>query len=108
MVLQQLRQRAPFERRPAAQHGEHHAAEAVEIAVKSDRPAVGLFRRHILCRSHQPAVRCDPRISEQPGNSEIGQLDVALAGQQQIRRLEIAMDHAVVVGVLEGPSEHDA
>ena len=43
-----------------------------------------------------------PAAAEEPGDAEIGKLHLALGGQQQVARLDVAMDDAAVVGVAEG------
>ena len=97
MVLQHFRQRTASERRPPGQHREQHAAQTVQVALRGDRPAVGLLRRHVLRGADQPAVGSNPRVAEQSGDAEIGQLEVVPFREQQIGRLQIAMDYAMVV-----------
>ena len=106
--LQNLRQRSAPKRRPAGQHREQHAAEAIQIALRRDRAAVGLLGGHVFGRADQAAGRRQPRVAEQPRDAEIGQLQIVVGRQQQIGRLEIAMDDAVVVRMLQSPGELDA
>ena len=42
-------------------------------------------------------------VSGQPaGDTEVGHQRVAIGGEEQVLRLDVAVDHAMVVGVLEG------
>ena len=49
-----------------------------------------------------------PAAAEKPGDAEIGKLHLALGGQQQVARLDVAMNDAAVVGVAEGLGHLDA
>ena len=98
-----------MKRRPPGQHRKQHAAEAVEIAVKRHRagrrPAPGAIYSAVPTSPPSDVMRVLPNSRAMPKSASLTSL---LAGQQQIRRLEIAMDHAVVVGMLERLGEHDA
>ena len=40
--------------------------------------------------------------AERPGDAEVGDEGVAVAGKEQVLGLDVAVDHALLVGVLEG------
>jgi hypothetical protein len=40
--------------------------------------------------------------AERPGDAEVGDEGVAVAGEEQVLGLDVAVDHALLVGVLEG------
>ena len=97
-----LHDRLAGERRPAGEQGIEHAPQSVQIAAAGDRLAVGLLRGHVVGRAEHAAIGRHVRAAVQLGDAEVGELDVVLLVDQQVGRLEIAMDDAAVVGVLEG------
>ena len=101
----------------AARPGEHlveHAAERVEVGAAVDGIARDLLGRHVLGRPEdgEAAQRALPvgrgplaRLSvERDGHAEVEQLDLgrlAVAGQHQVLRLEVAVHEARRVRRLE-------
>ena len=98
--------------RLAREQVEQRAAQAVDVG-----PGVGvagvrrLLGRHVVDRAHHLAAlrQACPRwpacreFSSMPGQAHVEDLHRALRVQQQVRRLDVAVDHALVVGVLQAP-----
>jgi hypothetical protein len=83
-----------------------HGAERVNIRGGCQRIAAQLLGTGVL-GSHQAAGEARGRLApvsrsrfEQLGDPEIQQLGLALGGHQNIRRLEVAVDNVIAVGVL--------
>ena len=53
-----------------------------------------------------PADVCG--AAEEAGDAEIGELHLPVGRQEQIPRLDVAVDHAAVVGVAQGPGDINA
>ena len=103
-----FRQRLAAKGRPPRQQHVEHPAQAVKVRAGADRAALGLLRRHELGRAQHAAGDRVPPAAEEPRDAEVGKLHLALGGQQQIARLDVAMDDAAVVGVAEGLGQLDA
>ena len=80
----------------------------IEIAAAGDLLAVGLLRGHVVGRAQHAAFGRDAGAAIELGDAKVGELDVVLGVDQQVRRLEVAMDDAAVVGVLERLGDRDA
>ena len=79
------------------QHVQNHA-ERVDVGRRRDRIAAHLFRRGELRREGTRALDRDARIVvEQLGDAEVEQLHVAVARDENVRRLEVAMDDEIRV-----------
>ena len=82
----------------------HHAAEGKNISAMIDGVAARLLRSHVADGSHHQARRCCRRSSPVGGGSdasrqpEVENLDVAVACDDDVCRLEIAVHDAAVVG----------
>jgi hypothetical protein len=73
-----------------------HQAEAVEVALHGRRAAAQDFRRHVgRSADHRCAVHAALAFDR---DAEIGDADVAVAVDHDVLRLQIAMEHAVLVG----------
>src|SRR5690606_10946372 len=82
-------------------------AERVDVGARGERVAAHLLRTRVL-RRHQPKLagdrngdRTHPRI-QQLGDTEIKELDDAVVGDKDVRRLEVAMDDEIPVRVVHG------
>lgn len=103
MTFEQLREVRAFERWAAGEHLEHHAAQRVEIGFAADLPvADDLFRRHVGVGANGLSRVRDIRHPEIAGDAEIAKFNLAILRDKQIRRFQVAMDDAIVVGVLQG------
>ena len=93
------------ERRPAADHLVDHDAERVQIAAGIGLRALGLLGREVRRRAHHRAdlgeVLLDGGV-ERPGDAEVGHLHLPVVGDEDVRRLDVAVDHAVAMGEAEG------
>jgi hypothetical protein len=95
----------PLKRRPPRQHLVQHASQAVEVAAEVDRlgPA-GLLGAHVgggADRDAGPGHPLAPGLAHRPGDAEIGQERMVL-GQEDVLRLDVAMDQSLPMRVLEG------
>ena len=95
----------PGEGRLAHQHLVGHAAEGVDIAAGPDLPlAHRLLGRHVVGRAEAHAGFGHPGAARGAGcqrDAEVG-YQCAPVVQQDVLGLDVAMDHAVAVGVVEG------
>src|ERR1035441_8175260 len=73
----------------------------VQIGAWAGLLAARLLRSKIGGGAEHGADLGDARLLSRLGDAEIGQLDLALTGAQQIAGLDIAMDDAVTVGVVQ-------
>src|SRR5437763_1167861 len=61
-----------------------------------------LLGGHVAGRPHDLAARCQPlAFLDTLGEAEVGDPGPAVAVDQDVRRLEVAVDHAPLVGVLD-------
>ena len=98
-------------RRPGGQAGrvlagqqlEEEHAERVDVGRGGDRAAGDLLGRGVLRRQRDAALARQHRhrfvVAEQLGDAEVEQLDLAVAGHEHVRRLQVAVDDQVGVGV---------
>jgi hypothetical protein len=100
--------RGPLERRLAGQHLVDQDAERVEVGLVADLGGPSdLLGRHIGGRPQGPPGGGQGRGVEVLGDPEVGQLDLALCGDHQVRRLEVAVDHALLVRVVQRVADLD-
>ena len=95
--------RAAAERRTAGKHLEQDRAGREEVAARVDGLAGDLLGRHVPRRAHQrcPCASVPSAVAERsselrPREAEVEQLH-AVRGQEDVRRLEVAMDDAARV-----------
>jgi hypothetical protein len=83
----------------------HRAAEVIQVAATVDRAATSLLGRHVVDRTDgNPVGRCKrrPRVGiHQDAEPEVEHFELLLVVDQQIRGLDVAMDHALLVGMSE-------
>src|SRR5262249_52007363 len=111
MRTQYLKLCISLKRRNSCRHEVHHASESIDIGFRRDRLRQHLFRRRVIGRADQ-----NPRPRQVAGwircsifhETKIDQFDekrvTAPFGQENIRRLEIAMHHASAMCVAERPA----
>ena len=87
------------ERRTAGAHGVQHGAQAEQVGAVVDRLAPGLLGRHEQGRAGDDAALGQAGVVHRAGQAEVGDLhalDAVL--QQDVRRLDVAMDQPLRVG----------
>jgi hypothetical protein len=105
MLVQQVEHALPLEGRPPGQKQVKHDAEGIQIAAVGDRLAGRLFGRQVFGGADQTAGGRQLLAGKHLGDAEIGELDRAVVGLEEVLRLEVAMNDAVVMGELEGGAE---
>ena len=94
------------ERPPAGEQLEEQQAEGVDVGRGGDRLAGELFGAGVFGGQRQagacfPSPRSPCAIGvEELGDAEVEQPDLAALGEQDVGRLEVAVDHEVNVGVV--------
>ena len=94
------------ERRPADEHLVEHRPERIDVGGGAEvlQFPPRLLRRHVARRPHDRAVFCLARIPlELLGQPEVGDLRHPVGGEEDVGRLEIAVEDAVVVSELHRP-----
>ena len=85
------------ERGLAGQQGVEDRAQAVDVGGRGDRPATpaGLLGRHVGRRAEDRARLGDLDVGLDPlGQAEVGDVRMALVVDQDVRRLEVAVEDA--------------
>ena len=102
-----VQRRLGLERRPAGQQLVEDGAQAVDVAGQAQvrlsgrRPARGPCSW--ACRGSAP-VRVWPGVAVEPlGQAEVGDVRLVVGVEQDVGRLEVAVQDAVVVGVVDWP-----
>ena len=92
------------ERRPARDHLVHHDAERVQVAARIGLRTLGLLGGEVGGGAHDRAdlgeVGLGGRV-HRPGDAEVGDLHLAVRADEDVRRLDVAVGHVVVVGEAE-------
>ena len=91
--------RLPVKRHFACEHLIQSHAERIDIALLVAESASGLFRGGIVHGSHD--IGSDRVAGRRLGNTEIRDLDLSFAGNDDILRLDISVDNVVSVGRFE-------
>ena len=86
-------------RRRAGQHFVEHDGEAVEVASLVAFLAAQLLGRHVGERADDAAAAVQPLAAADARNAEVHDLEHAVLGDHQVRRFDVAVDHAHAVGV---------
>ena len=93
------------ERRAAGEQLEGDAAERVEVAPRPGQPAHGLLGGDVVGRADRRARGGEPRGAaraiERLGDAEVGDLDPAVGGDEQVLRLEVAVHDPEALGMRE-------
>ncbi len=76
LQIEHLGDGAGLERRAAGEQCEEDATETVEIGAGADRTGVGLFGGHVLDAAEHTADGGELCDAEQPGDAEVGELDL--------------------------------
>ena len=96
--------RVGVEREDAGPPLEADHAEGVEVGRVREFVAQGLFGRHVGRRAHRAAGAGlhEGGGGQQLGHAEVGEVGVAVLIEQDVLRLQVAVDHAAPVRVVEG------
>ena len=95
------------ERRLAREHLVEHRGQAVDVGPRVELAvARRLLRAHVGRRADGEPGLGEPRVAaaQRPGDPEVGHQGVAVPGEQEVLRLDVAVDHALVVGVVRAPA----
>ena len=93
-------------RRVAGKHLVKQHSETVEIGAGVHRLAANLFRAHVARRAEgQAGPGHDRAAAETLGNAEVGQHRAAIFAEQNVLRLDVAVDDAAMVGVVQGAGD---
>ena len=111
------------ERQLAGRHLVEHHAEGEKIGASVQRLATNLLRRHVGDRTHRGAgarqgvirhggrhlgLGVRPRFRGQLGEAEVEDLHIAALGDEDVGRLDVAMDDPGLVGSVERIGHLDA
>ena len=90
---------SPREGDRAGEHLVEHDAERVEVGLAGDRLAERLLGRDVVGRAeHAPGDR-QPLLGERARDAEVGDLGAAFLADEDVLRLDVAVDdHALVRG----------
>src|SRR3989449_1624847 len=97
-LVQHAVDRLGLERLVVAQQLVQQAAHGKEVGGRADRRVRDLLGRHVARRPHDGAGTGELRRL-QPRDPEVHDLDAAVRGDAHVRRFDVAVDHAAVVGV---------
>ena len=111
LLLQHLQQRVQrrlaAERRPAGQQLVEDRPQAVDVGGGGQRPfrAGGLLGGHVAGRADDGARAASGSLSplDALGQAEVGDVRLALGVEQDVGRLEVAVQDAALVGVVDRP-----
>ena len=95
-------------RRPAGEEFVKHGAKAIDIGARRNlgRIAAGLLGGHVARRAEDRAgLRFRAVILKDLGQPEIGHQGLVVLIEQDVRRLEVAMDDAVGMQVVHGSGD---
>jgi hypothetical protein len=95
----------PHERWPAGQHLVQHGAEGVEVGPRVSETPERLLGRHVRDRADHRPLAGESRTIECHSQAEVGDLHLSVLAEEHVPRLEIAVDDAALVRVLEPPAD---
>ena len=107
-LVQQLDEVAGAERPDAGQQLVHHRAERIQVRVMRELEALHLLGRHVRRAAGDAFDARDLRIRDQR-DAEVDDAHVGILREHDVRRLDVAMDHAARMRVVQrlGALEHD-
>ena len=88
---------------------DEHQRQRVHVAAAVERLAPRLLGRGVAGGAEHRAGRLGPpRLGDGPGQPEVGDAQPAVGAEQQVRRLDVAVDEPLAVGVVERPRRLEA
>ena len=99
-LVQQLLQVAGAERARARQQLVHHGAERIEVRAVGELEALHLLGRHVGRAARDAFDARDVRVRHQR-DAEVDDAHVAVVREHDVRRLDVAMDHAARMRVVQ-------
>ena len=101
-MLEQHGDRRLGDERPLAhEHFVQHHAQRVHVRSVIDRLARRLLGAHVLGGADHAAGHRQVGALEQPGQAEVGQHHPTVIGGEHVAWLDVAMDHAAGMGIVE-------
>jgi len=97
-----------LERRPPRQQFVQDRPQGVHVGGGAGRVGrlAGLLGGHVARRPDRGAGPRDAGLAvEPPGEAEVADLRRAVGGQENVRRLQVAVDDAALVGRVDGPGQ---
>ena len=107
-LVDQLGGGLAVERRAQGQQLVEGRAQAVDVGPAVDRAGAGLLGAHVSRRAEQAVVVGQARVGQPASQAEVGDPDAPLGIDQQVGRLDVAVDHALVVCMREGVGRLEA
>ena len=101
LAAQQVDRARRLEREPPREHPEQDHAERVDVARGRGGLSRSLLRRHVRGRSDQRAGLRQRVHAGHPGDAEVRDLGATLLVEEDVRRLQVAVDEPVLVRVRE-------
>ncbi len=99
MHVDELERLLGFERKPSREHPKQHDAEGVDVACRRRGLALRLLGRDVRGRAEHGSSLCQRRVGTHPRDSEVRDLRPALVVEEDVRRLQVAVDETVPVRV---------
>ncbi len=88
--------------RTSDEHLVHHDTEGVDVRTTIHRGTFGLLRREVRRRAHHQAVLGQVVFARHRlGDTEVGHLHLGVGGDQDVARLDVAVNHAIAMRVVQ-------
>ena len=87
-----------MERDVAGEHLVEHDAERVDVGLAGHRLAERLLGRDVVGRAEHPAGQRQAFLGQRAGDAEVRDLRAALLAEEDVVRLDVAVDDLAVVG----------
>ena len=78
-----------------------HARKGIDIGARIDLASLDLLGRGVLDRADEAARACGPVGGEVLHNAEVGEIRAIARGNEDVRRLHVAMDESTAVRRVE-------
>ena len=101
-LFQQFRGTAPIERGPQRHQFIKRGSQAIDVGSPIDGSGSGLLGAHVTGSAQQAVMLGQPGIGKSACQPKIGDPDRSLLVDQEIGRLDVAMNDAVMVCVRQG------